>query len=252
MKPHYLAPLMASLACLILVFATLLSITQTHKYQVEDPPGSKDLGEGKLVVYDLPLLTENPKNNPLLAAEELNTLLCILFACNPEKVESLRHARLEDVADALHQELGEDPKKTLDIVQRQNLLWAPHKTPWGLFVSQNHKRDKKRRDSEVPPYGSVHLSLEKKTATYQTESTLNKALRAYTKMNPPQEGSPPKIPSAFELCTFAIKQNQISPPEIPKILAACDLLGITYDPESKLYLSPQSQIAAREWRRWTE
>lgn len=252
MTTRYRLPFTLSLLCLLLTWGGLLQLLHFQKKQDQNPPGAIRPNDGKLILLNKELFTENPRNNPLLAAEKLNTHLCVLIACNPEKKNSLRGATTKDVAEALHSALGEDPKKTLDLIQRNQLTWNPQLGPWGTFVSPTKHTRGSQGNPAIPPFGAAEVSGGAAQLRYETENTLNRALRLYLQ-NKSREGTRAgQIPTLLDLCSFAIQKGQITPENIPTLLAACEILNIQYDPNTKLFLSEQNRLQALEWLRWTE
>jgi hypothetical protein len=229
-----------------------MALLNFQRTQDQNPPGAIRPNDGKLILLNKELFTENPRNNPLLAAEKLNTLLCLLVACNPEQKNSLSGASTKDIAEALHSALGEDPRKTLDIIQRNQLTWDPNLGPWGTFLSPTQHTRGSQGNKDIPPFGAAEISVGGAQLRYETENSLNKALRLYLQNKSLDGNRAGQIPSLFDLCTFAIQKGQITPENVPVILAACEILDIQYDPNTKLFLSEQNRLHALEWLRWTE
>lgn len=252
MKTKYSLPLALSLACLLLTFLGPMLILESQRNQDRNPPGAVRPNDGKLLLLNKDLFTENPRNNPLLAAETLNTLLCVLVACNPEQRTSLSSASTKDIAEALHAALGEDPKKTLEIIQRNHLTWNPNIGPWGTFLSPTRHTRGSEGNKTIPPFGAVEISVGGAQLRYETENTLNKALRLYLQSQSNEGNRAGQIPTVFDLCTFAIGKSQVTPDDVPRLLGACEILDIQYDPKTKLFLSEQNRLSASEWLRWTE
>lgn len=220
-----------AVACVsLLVFAILPAIGLLTLLPLNHSPNTKHgisrPQAGQTAIIDEKVVGAR-ENRYILAGETLNARVTKTILKDPPQAFLLTEKSEEEVIEMLARTEELDPaplKEILKTAREGGVRWNPTAGPWGLFLLP---RD--RAPATGIPYGIVSLPYGAEKTRKETEEVLNKLCFQFGMSS-----------GLMEILQAGVAEEVISPEAALNVLAAAQILNITYIPQKGLFFSSKT------------
>lgn len=227
----------------IVAIPIILILYQGHEVEIRDKyPGMVHVESGKLFVKNKEEAFNDPKNQPILIAENLNNYASILVLENPAYRGLLKSPQINTILKTLARQSENPPMEEITKATSKSVRWSPDIGAHGLFFLNPQKAP-----NSILTFGTVYLPGGKELSTYQTEKAVNRILFELRKTSENKKDHPTTVRSLMEK-TLRQPQPLISSSEAINLIGLCDGLNIKYNPELELFTSKETESEILTWQ----
>jgi hypothetical protein len=244
------------LFCTAVIMVPCLIFFFNLKEEKEDIlAGAVRLQPGQLFVINKELFEKNPKYHRMMIAEALNRKVFEVTIASPIYKSRFKISNRKNVEEVLLKKNEEEfsgetegASKIENLIEegkRNGIIWDSSSGPWGMFIQSD---EEKQEGNENPTFGLINIPNGQEKSSYETEKKINYCVcklleNGVTNKKKIKETGDPLT----AVISSAVHNELLTKTEAADLIGKAYILNVKLDPNSELFLSPDSLEDVKEW-----